>query len=63
MDRAELIQKIEAKAAALGVAPSTIGERAGQGGKFYDRLKAGCRFWPETAAKVVARLEQMDAAQ
>lgn len=47
-----LITEIEQAAARLNVAPSTIGERAGQGGRFYTRLKSGARIWPETAAKV-----------
>lgn len=53
--------EIEATAASLGVAPSTVGERAGQGGRFYARLCAGKRVWPETAAAVRARLAQMNA--
>jgi len=59
MDRTELIKKIEEAAAALGVSPSTVGERAGQGGMFYQRLKDGRRTWPETAAKVVDRLDSL----
>ena len=47
-----LLAEIEAAAADLGIAPSTIGARAGQGGHFHRRLKAGCRVWPETAQKV-----------
>ena len=43
---------MEAAAAQLGIAPSTIGERAGQGGRFYSRLKSGARCWPETEAAV-----------
>jgi hypothetical protein len=52
--------EMEAAAARLGIEPSTLGERAGQGGRFYARLKDGKRVWPETAAKVrdyIARLE------
>ena len=52
MDTSSLISDIERAAAALGVSPSTIGERAGQGGRFYARLKEGARVWPETAQKV-----------
>lgn len=44
--------EMEAAAARLGIEPSTLGERAGQGGRFYSRLKDGKRVWPETAAKV-----------
>ena len=51
--------EIEAAASALGIAPSTVGERAGQGGKFYERLCEGRRVWPETAAKVRDRIGQM----
>ena len=47
-----LITAIEAAAAMLGLSPSTVGERAGQGGRFYARLKSGARVWPETEAKV-----------
>jgi len=47
-----LIAEIEAAASALGIAPSTVGERAGQGGRFYARLKEGRRAWPETAERV-----------
>lgn len=49
-----LIREIEAAAADFDMAPSTVGERAGQGGHFYRRLKDGRRFWPETADKVRA---------
>jgi hypothetical protein len=49
-----LIFEIETAALALGIQPSTVGERAGQGGRFYARLKAGSRVWPETASKVRA---------
>lgn len=48
----ELASEIEAAAASLGISPSTIGARAGQGGRFYIRLKDGKRVWPETASKV-----------
>lgn len=48
----ELITEIEAAAARLGLAPSTVTERAGQGGRFYARLKSGARCWPDTAQKV-----------
>lgn len=47
-----LISEIEDAAARLGLAPSTVTERAGQGGRFYARLKAGARCWPDTAQKV-----------
>ena len=47
-----LITEIEQAALRLDLQPSTIGERAGQGGRFYARLKAGARIWPETAQKV-----------
>lgn len=51
--------EIEAAAAKLGVAPSTVGERAGQGGQFYRRLCEGKRVWPETACAVRDRITQM----
>lgn len=61
MDTQTLIAKIEATATILGIAPSTVGERAGQGGHFYSRLKSGARVWPETAARVLDRLAQMSS--
>lgn len=47
-----LVDLIESAAERIGIAPSTVGERAGQGGRFYARLKAGARCWPETDAAV-----------
>jgi len=47
-----LVAEMEAAASKLGIEPSTLGERAGQGGRFYARLKDGKRVWPETATKV-----------
>ena len=55
----QLKAEIEAAAEALGIAPSTVGERAGQGGRFYKRLCDGKRVWPETAQAVRARLHEM----
>jgi hypothetical protein len=55
----QLAREIEAAAARLGIEPSTVGERAGQGGRFYARLKEGKRVWPETAEKVRARIAQL----
>lgn len=52
----QLIGEIEAAAEELGIAPSTIGQRVGQGGRFYARLKAGKRVWPETVVTVRERL-------
>tara|TARA_R100001369_G_scaffold79583_1_gene109639 strand:- start:728 stop:1012 length:285 start_codon:yes stop_codon:yes gene_type:complete len=48
----QLRTDIEVAAKALGVSPSTVGEKAGQGGQFYSRLVNGKRVWPETAEKV-----------
>lgn len=56
---AHLKTEIEAAASALGLAPSTVGERAGQGGKFYARLCEGKRVWPETAEAVRLKIQQM----
>ncbi|KRS17511.1 hypothetical protein [Roseovarius indicus] len=56
-----LKSEIEATAASLDIAPSTVGERAGQGGQFYKRLCDGKRVWPETAEAVLARLADMKA--
>jgi len=53
--------EIEAVAKILSIAPSTVGKRAGQGGQFYTRLTEGKRVWPETAAKVRKRLEEMQS--
>ena len=58
-----LLAEIEAVAAALNISPSTVGERAGQGGRFYSRLKAGKRVWPETAERVRAELARMRASE
>lgn len=55
----DIIARIEDAAAQLGVAPSTVGERAGQGGRFYSRLTNGARVWPETAERVKARIDAM----
>jgi hypothetical protein len=65
MDDAQtLATEIEAVAARLKIAPSTVGERAGQGGGFYGRLRAGRRVWPDTAERVRAKLKEMtDAAE
>lgn len=52
--------EIEAAAVRLGMSPRTLGERAGQGGKFYDRLCDGKRVWPETVAKVRQRLVEFE---
>ena len=58
-DTEQLISEIEAAAAALGLSPSTVGERAGQGGQFYARLKRGARAWPETVKTVRVRIGGM----
>lgn len=55
----QLKAAIEAKAQELGIAESTVGERAGQGGKFYSRLCEGKRVWPETAQSVMSKLQTM----
>lgn len=60
-DTSQLKAEIEAAANALGIAPSTLGERAGQGGHFYRRLCAGKRVWPETADKVRAFIAAQSA--
>lgn len=58
----QLRAEIEATAKTLGLAPSTVGERAGQGGKFYARLCEGRRVWPETAEAVRQRMGEMIAS-
>lgn len=58
----QLKAEIEAAAKALGIAPSTVGERAGQGGGFYKRLCEGKRVWPETATTVRLRIAEMVTA-
>ena len=55
----KLLAAIEAAASEIGLAPSTVGERAGQGGRFYSRLKSGCRVWPETEQQVRERILAM----
>ena len=57
----QIISAIEAKADELGKSPSTIGEKTGQGGQFYARLKSGSRVWPETAEAVMHRLAQIQS--
>ncbi len=57
-----LLAEMEAAAASLGIEPSTLGERAGQGGRFYARLKEGKRVWPETAQKVRDKIAEMGGA-
>ena len=47
-----LLHELEAAAADLGMAASTLGRLVGQGGRFHARLAAGKRVWPETAEKV-----------
>ena len=47
-----LVSEIETYARRSGISPSTVGERAGQGGLFYRRLKEGRRAWPDTIEKV-----------
>ena len=44
----------EARKHGVTISPSTVGERAGQGGRFYQRMPDGRRLWPETAEKVRA---------
>ena len=57
----ELSAEMEAAAARLGIKPSTLGERASLGGHFYARLVAGKRVWPETVAKVRAKIAELEA--
>lgn len=56
----QLRAEMEAAAATLGIEPSTLGQRAGQGGHFYARLKDGRRVWPETVAKVRAKISELE---
>lgn len=55
----QIKQEIEAAAAVLGIAPSTLGQRVGQGGRFYARLCDGHRIWPHTAEVVRSRIADM----
>jgi hypothetical protein len=55
-DTEKLRADMEAAAIVLGIAASSIGEKAGQGGQFYGRVKRGCRVWPETAARVRGKI-------
>lgn len=55
----QLIAEIEATAKSLGISPGTVGRRAGQGGHFYKRLREGKRVWPDTAERVLVKLEKM----
>lgn len=56
----ELRAEMEAAAKRLGIKPSTLGERARLGGRFYARLVAGKRVWPETVAKVRAKIAELE---
>jgi hypothetical protein len=51
-DRQRLISQMERYCTRCDIAPSTLGTRAGQSGKFYGRLVAGKRAFPETIAAV-----------
>lgn len=53
----QLKTELENAAAELGMAPSTLGEKTGQGGHFYRRLCDGKRVWPETADAVRRQIE------
>lgn len=55
----QLKQEIEEAALSLGLSPSTVGQRAGQGGHFYARLCAGKRVWPETVDAVRAKIADL----
>ena len=54
-----LADDIQAVADRLNMSPSTVGQRAGQGGKFYERLRSGKRVWPETIDKVQQKLRDL----
>lgn len=56
---ARLLLEIEDGARALGISPRYLTKRLGQGGIFYDRLRAGKRIWPETYVDVKLRLEAL----
>ena len=58
----QLRKEIEEAAEALGLSPSTVGARAGQGGTFYRRLCEGKRVWPETADAVRGRIAELLAS-
>ena len=58
----QLKAEIEATAAELKLSPSTVGFRAGQGGKFYSRLAIGKSVRTGTYEEVMARLQQMRAS-
>lgn len=58
-----LADEIAATADRLDMSPSTIGARAGQGGKFYERLRSGKRVWPETFDKVMVKLREIEASR
>ena len=58
--REQIKKRIEDMAKAMGLEPSTVGAKTGQGGKFYSRLVIGCRVWPETAASSNAKLDEFE---
>lgn len=59
-DRASMIAAIDAAAKRWGVAVSTASQLVARDRSFRDRLACGGRFWPETADKVMRRIEEQD---
>lgn len=59
-DTASMIAAIDAAAKRWGVAVSTASQLAARDRFFRDRLAKGGRFWPETAEKVMQRIEEQD---
>lgn len=57
-----VLNGIGAAAADLGIAASTLGRMAGQGGGVQVRLLAGNRVWPETAERMRDAIAQIKAS-
>lgn len=51
-DIENLVREIDRYCAAVGLKPSTLSRKAIDDGKFYKRVRAGGRCWPETAARI-----------
>lgn len=52
-----LITDIQSYCDRVGIKPSTFGYLAVNDGKFFARISAGGRFWPETEATVRAYMD------
>ncbi len=51
-EQERIIAEIDTYCRFAKIAPSTLGMRAGYSGKFYERMCAGKRAWPETLDRI-----------